>query len=52
MTPELTVLALAGLLQAVQFAVMAIPANRELGIARTMAPRDDGSLKPVVGFRG
>ncbi len=39
MTPELTVLALAGLLQSAQFATMAIPANRELGLARTMARR-------------
>jgi uncharacterized MAPEG superfamily protein len=40
MTPELTILALAGLLQALQFAVMAIPANLELGSAKTMSPRD------------
>jgi len=40
MTPELTALALAGLLQAVQFALMAIPANLELGVGKTMSPRD------------
>ncbi|MBA3326664.1 MAG: MAPEG family protein [Rhodobacteraceae bacterium] len=51
MTPELTVLALAGLLQSVQFATMAIPANRELGLARTMAPRDDGPLSEHVSTR-
>lgn len=40
MTPELTVLALAGLLQAVQFTVFAIPANKELGVGYTSSPRD------------
>lgn len=40
MTPELTVLALAGLLQAVQFVTMAIPANLELGVGKTASPRD------------
>lgn len=40
MTPELTVLALAGLLQAVQFALMAVPANMELGTGYTMSARD------------
>lgn len=40
MTPELTALALAGLLQAVQFAVFAIPANLQLGTGYTSSPRD------------
>lgn len=40
MTPELTVLALAGLVQGVQFAVFAIPANLELGTGYTSSPRD------------
>jgi uncharacterized MAPEG superfamily protein len=40
MTPELTALTLAALLQAVQFALMAIPANRELGHRYTASPRD------------
>ena len=40
MTPELTTLALAGLLQALQFATMAIPANLELGTGKTASPRD------------
>jgi uncharacterized MAPEG superfamily protein len=40
MTPELTVLALAGLLQAAQFVLFAIPANRELGVGYTSSPRD------------
>jgi uncharacterized MAPEG superfamily protein len=40
MTPELTALALAGLLQAVQFALFAIPANMQLGTGYTSSPRD------------
>ncbi len=42
MTPELTVLALAGLLQALQFTLMAIPANLEVGTGKTLSPRDKG----------
>jgi uncharacterized MAPEG superfamily protein len=49
MTPELTALALAGLLQAVQYALMAIPANLELGTAKTLSPRDPDRLgKPLI----
>ncbi|MBQ2260882.1 MAG: MAPEG family protein [Loktanella sp.] len=49
MTPELTVLALAGLLQGVQFLLMAIPANLELGPGKTASPRDPGRLgKPLI----
>ena len=40
MTPELTVLALAALLQAVQFALMSVAANLDLGPAKTASPRD------------
>lgn len=40
MTPELTALALAGLLQVVQYTVFAIPANMELGVGYTSSPRD------------
>jgi len=47
MTPELTVLALAGLLQAVQYVLMAVPANVELGAATTLSPRDG----PPLGTR-
>lgn len=47
MTPELTVLALAALLQAVQFALFALPANRELGTAYTTSPRDHPPSKPL-----
>ena len=49
MTPELTVLALAGLLQAVQYVLMAVPANLELGIAKTLSSRDPDRLgKPLI----
>jgi uncharacterized MAPEG superfamily protein len=40
MTPELTALALAGLLQAAQFTIFAVPANVELGAGYTSSPRD------------
>ncbi len=45
MTPELTALTLAALLQVVQFALMAIPANLELGTAKTLSPRDGAPLE-------
>lgn len=41
MTTELTVLALAGLLQAVQFAAFSIAANLQVGPRVAMGPRDD-----------
>lgn len=40
MTPELTVLSLAALLQAAQFALMSVAANMDLGMAKTASPRD------------
>jgi len=40
MTPELTTLALAALLQAVQFILFAVPANMELGTGYTSSARD------------
>ena len=40
MSAELTVLALAGLLQAVQFLLFALPANMELGTGYTSSARD------------
>lgn len=40
MTVELSVLALAGLLQALLFVLFALPANRELGVAYTSSARD------------
>lgn len=48
MTPELTALACAGLLQCVQFALMAIPANLELGVGKTLSPRDPDRLGPPL----
>lgn len=44
MTPELTVLTLAALLQVVQFALMAIPTNLEVGTGKTLSPRDPERL--------
>lgn len=44
MPPELTVLTLAALLQVVQFALMAIPANLEVGPAKTASARDRDRL--------
>ncbi|WP_322890260.1 MULTISPECIES: MAPEG family protein [unclassified Yoonia] len=49
MTPELTVLALAGLLQGLQFVLLSVPANLELGLGKTAGPRDPGRLgKPLI----
>lgn len=49
MTPEIRVLALAGLLQVVQYFLMAVPANLELGTAKTTGPRDPDRLgKPLA----
>ncbi|PRY79366.1 MAPEG family protein [Yoonia maritima] len=49
MTPELTVLALAGVLQGIQFCLMSIPANIELGTGKTSSPRDPQRLsKPLM----
>lgn len=58
--PEARVLALAGLLQALQFVLMAVPANLELGTAKTLSPRDPHRLgrplmeqvSPVTGRLG
>ena len=52
MTPELTVLTLAALLQVVQFVLFAIPANRELGAGYTSSARDRApsrQMSPVTG---
>ena len=51
MTAELTVLALAGLLQAVQYLLMSVPANRELGRRKTMGPRDEPGLEAQLSPR-
>jgi uncharacterized MAPEG superfamily protein len=52
MTPELTTLALSALLQAVQFALFATPANIELSPRYTSSPRDappSRALSKVTG---
>ncbi len=51
MTPELTALALAALLQVFQITLMAVPANLELGTARTLAPRDGPHLSAELSNR-
>jgi uncharacterized MAPEG superfamily protein len=47
MTPELTTLALAALLQAVQFTLFAIPANKELTPGYTSSARDKPPSRPM-----
>src|SRR6056297_3717073 len=47
MTPELTALTLAALLQVVQFILYAIPANLELGSDYAMSARDTPPPKPL-----
>lgn len=47
MTPELTALALAGLLQMVQYILFAVPANLELGTRYTSGPRDTPPERPL-----
>ena len=41
MTTELTVLALAGLLQAIQYVAYSVAANLQVGIPTALGPRDD-----------
>ena len=49
MTPELTVLTLAALLQVIQYVLMVVPVNLELGTAKTLGPRDPDRLgKPLI----
>jgi uncharacterized MAPEG superfamily protein len=52
MTPELTALALAGLLQAAQFTLFAVPANRELGVGYTSGPRDRPPSRQISTLTG
>lgn len=47
MTPELTALALAALLQYLQFVLFAVPANVELGTGYTSSPRDLPPSRPM-----
>jgi uncharacterized MAPEG superfamily protein len=52
MTPELTALALAGLLQMVQFILFAVPANLELGTRYTAGTRDRAPERPLSTLTG
>ena len=52
MTPELTALALAGLLQAIQFITFAIPANRDLTPAYTSSARDKPPSRQLSTLTG
>jgi len=52
MTPELTALALAGLLQTLQFGLFALLANMELGARYTMGPRDAAPEHPLSTLAG
>ena len=47
MTPELTALTLAALLQVVQYVLYAVPANLELGPGYTMSARDRDPSRPM-----
>lgn len=50
MTPELTVLALAGLVQAAQFAAYSVAAQRQVGVQYAAGPRDQAlQLSGVAG---
>ncbi|MEJ6708707.1 MAG: MAPEG family protein [Amylibacter sp.] len=44
MTPELTILTYAALLQVVQFAIMSVIVNLDVGVAKTASPRDPSRL--------
>jgi uncharacterized MAPEG superfamily protein len=50
MTPELTVLTLSALLQVVQYALFAIPANRDLGMGYTSSARDRAPSRELSQF--
>lgn len=50
MTPELTALTLAGLLQAAQFSLYSVLANLQVGVKTAMGPRDD--LPKITGKAG
>ncbi len=50
MTPELTALALAGLLQVAQYAVFSVTANMQVGVGYSTSPRD--KHRPLTGMAG
>lgn len=47
MTPELTTLALAGLLQALQFCAYSVRANMDVGLGYSMSARDRAPSRPL-----
>ncbi|MCC5985925.1 MAG: MAPEG family protein [Rhodobacteraceae bacterium] len=50
MTPELTALTLAALLQVAQYALFSVAANRQVGVGYAMSPRDkDRPLTDLAG---
>ena len=51
MTPELTVLALAAILQVIQFGLMSVPLNIQLGHKATAGPRDEPLELSGIGGR-
>ena len=51
MTPELTALTLAALLQCVQFVLVSLAANLEVGTKVTLSPRDGTDLRSMVSPR-
>ncbi len=52
MTPELTALALAGLLQAIQIALFAVAANLDVGPGYAMSARDRPPSRPMAERTG
>lgn len=50
MTPELLALTLAALLQVVQYALYAVPANRDLGMGYTSSARDRAPTRQLSQF--
>jgi uncharacterized MAPEG superfamily protein len=51
MTPELTALTLAALLQCMQFVLVSLAANLEVGTKVTLSPRDGTDLRSMVSPR-
>jgi uncharacterized MAPEG superfamily protein len=51
MTPELTALTLAALLQCAQFVLVSLAANLEVGTKVTLSPRDGTDLRSMVSPR-
>ena len=47
MTPELTALTLAALVQVAQFTLFAVPANKDLTVDYTLSPRDTAPPRPL-----